>query len=71
MATLPAGTFTRGVSRRGIVKRSGAPVMYGRPGVKPMKYTRYSAPACNRTSSSIDSSSRRAAASRSSPSSPP
>src|SRR5207237_6107738 len=38
MATLPAGTSTRGVSRRGIVKRSGAPVMYGRPGVKPMKY---------------------------------
>ena len=37
MATLPAGTLTRGVSRRGIVNRSGAPVMYGSPGVKPMK----------------------------------
>src|SRR2546421_627343 len=45
MPTLPGGVFVRGVSRRGMLIRSGMPVMYGSPGVKPMKYTRYSAPA--------------------------
>ena len=65
---LPAGTLVRGVSRRGSLMRSGSPPRYGRPGVKPMKYTRYRAPACRRTSSSAESASRSAAAARSTPS---
>ena len=29
----------RGFVRRGMLRRSGMPVMYGSPGVKPTKYT--------------------------------
>jgi hypothetical protein len=37
MPTLPGGVLVRGVSKRGMLIRSGMPVMYGSPGVKPMK----------------------------------
>ena len=44
MATLPAGTRTRGWARRGRRRRSGRSPMKGKPGRKPSMYTRYSVP---------------------------
>src|SRR6266852_822602 len=70
-AMLPAGTRTRGVASRGTASARGAPVMYGYPGAKPRKATRWSAAACSRTSSSPETPARCASASRSGPASPP
>jgi hypothetical protein len=39
MLTLPGGVLRRGWTSLGMQRLSGMPVMYGRPGVKPTKYT--------------------------------
>ena len=69
MATAPAGTRSRGSSRRGTAARSGSsPVRYPKPGEKPIQPTVYSAAACLAITSSAVSPVSRATSARSAPS---
>src|SRR5258707_1372951 len=71
MATLPAGTRTRGVARRGRTRLGASGPRYPNPGAKPRNSTRYVAEACRSMTSDGERPMRAATSGRSGPSSPP